>query len=591
MAAPNAFLPMPEFHVDADGTARSVQFDDVYFSRHGGVAETEHVFLAGNGLPERWMERDSFTIGELGFGTGLNFLTSWRAFEASGAPGRLHFLSLEKYPLTHAQLTQALAHQPGLAEYSAQLVAMYPLRLPGLHRMDFGRVSLTLGLGDAADLLPQTQAQVDAWFLDGFAPAKNPDMWDDTICAELARLSAPHATLASFTVAGAVRRGLEANGFTLQKIKGFGHKREMLSGRYAPAGGVAPSPISAHQAGVVIGAGIAGCTIARALAERGMRVTVLERGEVASGASGNRAAVLYPQLTKHYLPATQWHFSGYAQMLRDLVRWKAAGLIFGHAEPGMLKIAKDAEDEQRLHAIRSALQLDASIARFVTRAEASELLGMEVARDGFYFPRGSWISPAELCHVLLTHPNITVHTKTEVTAMTQGNVETTRGRFHADQIVIATAQDAAKHGLKLGVSAGQVSLLSQTPKPACILCQKGYAITVPEGLLIGATYDRQDMSGAVTHANHQHNIAELQNALPKQALHPSVIEGRTSFRATTPDRLPYVGALAEGIWVSAGHGSRGMISAPLAASLIAADIFGEPLPVSRDLRAAVDPHR
>lgn len=561
MQPPTAHLPLPEFTVDAEGTARSAQFDDVYFSRHGGVAETEHVFLAGNGLPTRWMGRDAFTIGELGFGTGLNFLTAWRAFEQSGAGGRLHFLSVEKYPLSLAQLREALAHRPELAPYAAQLLAQYPLRLPGLHRLDFGRVTLTLGFGDAAELLPQMQARVDAWFLDGFAPARNPDMWHDALFAHLTRLSAPDATFATFTVAGAVRRGLQAQGWQFEKTKGYGHKREMLVGRRdgAPA---AVEKIPTHA--TVVGAGIAGATLARALAERGMQVTVLERAAVASGASGNPAAVLYPQLTLHYTPATAWHFLGYAQMLRDLQRWQEAGLAFDMGRTTMRKLPKDDADAQRLARIAQSLQLDPDIARW--------------EEGGFTFAQGCWVNPGQLCRALLQHPNITLREHTPLEALGDGIV------------LLANAGDAARLlPLKLGQVAGQVSVLGKLVSPPQILCRKGYAIGLGDALLTGATYERDAPLGEPTAVAHEENLAELSAFWPTQGA--TILGGRRSLRATTPSRLPYVGHHSAQCWVSVGHGSRGMISAPLAAQVIAAQLCHEPLPITQPLLRAVSATR
>lgn len=571
-----AHVPMPQITVDEAGTARSVAFDDVYFSARGGIAETEHVFLAGNDLPARWRTREDFTIGELGFGTGLNFLVAWKRFVETNTTGTLHFVSVEKFPLTAEQLQHALAHQPELAAYAAQLVAQYPLRLPGLHRVNFDRVRLTLAFGDVAEQLPDMQAQVDAWFLDGFAPARNSAMWSSEVFQQIARLSAPGATFATFTAAGAVKRGLQAAGFTVSKVQGFAYKREMLVGRYeAPSScdGLQDHKITKRSA-VIIGGGIAGCSAARALAERGWQVTLHDQATIASGASGNPAAVLYPQLTKYYTPATAWHFAAYDFALRALARWGAT-----LHRTGMLKIGHDAESDARMRSIRDVLQLDKSVAQWLEPEQATAHAGQALAYGGFYFPHGVWIRPAEVCRALLNHPAITVR---EHSAMT--------GLPEADAVIIANAQaanDLLPKPLSMGVTAGQVSVLEPGLKLDTVLCHKGYAIDASDALIIGATYDRADLSGAVTDANHQHNIQELQAAL---GTHPArVTGGRSSLRATTPNRLPHVGRVKDGVYVSGGHGSRGMISAPLAAELIASEICGEPLPVSRALRAALAP--
>jgi len=219
-----------------DGQPLSRRFGDVYFSRASGLDEARHVFLEQNDLPARFTALaglDSFVVGETGFGTGLNFLAAWQCF-CQNAPtcGQLHFLSVEKYPLTPGDLVKALALWPELTRYSQALLQQYGHLTAGAHRFvfDAGRVTLTLLVGDVLDCFPQWEAQVDAWFLDGFAPSKNPEMWQPELFRQMARLSAPNATFATFTSAGAVRRGLTDAGFHVEKVPGHGHKREMSCG-------------------------------------------------------------------------------------------------------------------------------------------------------------------------------------------------------------------------------------------------------------------------------------------------------------------------------------------------------------------------
>lgn len=563
MTYPTAHLPIPELAIDESGHVSSASFGDVYFSRADGEAETRHVFLAGNGLPQRWQGRAHFTIGELGFGTGLNFLVAWREFLRNGN-GHLHYISVEKFPLTRTQL----------ASLHPELAAIYPLRLPGWHRIQLERCTLTLGFGDAEHLLGgMPSAQVDAWFLDGFAPAKNPDMWSDALFVNLARLSAPDATCATFTAAGFVRRGLMAQGFTMQKVPGFAHKREMLMG--VRAGEAVQTVRPTHV--TVVGAGIAGTTVARALAARGVTVRVLEKHRVASGASGNPAAVLYPQLTKQYGPATQWHLLGYALMLRQLARWQREGLDFTWEMPGMLRLPRDGGAA----ALLASLGLDSDVAAPITAYDAASRAGMEVAGDGMWLPAGCWIDPAELCRALLAHPHITLQ---EGTALTKPA---------PDEVTVlcnAHAATALLPHLPMGQSAGQVSRIACAVPPRCITSHRGYVVPLKQEVLVGATYDRDDMSGAVTDANHDENLAHAHAALPALEL-GDVLDGRSAIRATTPDRLPYVGAVNPHLYVSVGHGSRGMVSAPLAAEVIASQMCGEPVPLTAELAEAIAPLR
>ncbi len=689
-----AHLPAPDLAF-ADATPVSQAFDDVYFSRGGGVAEATHVFLAGNGLPARWQDHmiegglapyprhedgvtpaacgspwkatqaiaearhrlvhRCFTIAELGFGSGLNFLVTWKAFcETAPAGVTLHYIAIEKYPFTLAQLRAVLALQPELSAHAEKLISVYPLRLPGIHRVHLPRAVLTLCFGDVSAMLaalrsddinmrspkdepraagvkggvspPSLKLKIDAWFLDGFSPAKNPAMWSEEVLAQVGRLSAPNATVATFTVASHVRRGLEAAGFTIEKVPGFGHKREMSIGilergiaPYAPEG-ADPLPAGSltlradkkssdddRRAGgkapdhniLVIGAGIAGATVAAALAARGYAVTVLERVTTASGASGNAAGVLFPQLSKRWTPASAWYFTAYGFALRQLQQWKS--LRFEHGEIGMLRLPRHDEEAQQLQGIQSSLGLDPSIVHWMERAQASEQAGMELASGGAFFPQGTWISPFGLCHALLQHPLITLQPYQAVAALKPDGdgwaVTLTDGQvLTADGCVVTAAQESAAllsdYGLRLSAVGGQVSEIAAGDVAAplrTILCHKGYIIPCGDRYLVGATYHREDMT-TVSDTHHATNLAELEAILPDWC-NGTVMGGRSAMRATTPDRLPNVGALAAGLYVSTGHGSRGLLSAPLAAEMIASEMAGEVAPVSAALAAAVNPLR
>lgn len=225
-----------------NGQPYSTRFEDVYFSTSAdnpqqGPLETEYVFLKHNQLAERWqhLSESSFTIAETGFGTGLNFLSACRLW-LSMAPKSacLHFISTEKYPLTQAQMQQAHANWEDLSAISQAFLLQYTSLPNGVHRFILfaGRIQLTLHIGDIQSTLPNLNTQVDAWFLDGFAPAKNPDMWQPALFAHMAHLSHNQTTFATFTSAGVVRRALQAHGFSVHKASGYGKKREMLYGHF-----------------------------------------------------------------------------------------------------------------------------------------------------------------------------------------------------------------------------------------------------------------------------------------------------------------------------------------------------------------------
>lgn len=272
-----------------DGVPYSAAYGDIYHSADGGAGQARHVFLQGCGLPQAWASRASFVILETGFGTGLNFLTTWAAWRADPArPARLHFLSVEKHPFRADDLARLHAQWPEFAALSTELLASWPTLTPGFHRvaLDGGRVQLTLMLGDALDCLPQVEAGVDAFYLDGFAPDCNADLWQPQLFSELARLAKPGAAAATYTVAAAVRQGLTEAGFVCEKRAGYGRKRHCLRARFAGKSNGVESAIPQHLA--VIGAGVAGAATAHALAQRGIAVTVIERADSpAQAASGN----------------------------------------------------------------------------------------------------------------------------------------------------------------------------------------------------------------------------------------------------------------------------------------------------------------
>ncbi|MFM9889186.1 MAG: FAD-dependent 5-carboxymethylaminomethyl-2-thiouridine(34) oxidoreductase MnmC [Rickettsiales bacterium] len=351
---------------------------------------------------------------------------------------------------------------------------------------------------------------------------------------------------------------------------------------------------------LVIGGGIAGCSVARALAERGWDVMLLTRA-VTDGASGNAAAVLFPQLSKRWLPSTAWNFAAEDFSRRLYTSLQILGAQTLIESPGILRLPRHEAEAAALRQINDALGLDAAIVRWVEANEASEQAGVALTTGAAFLPQGSWVNPVALCANLLQHPRIQVRAGVAVRRLVREGAgwraHAVNGEdFYSAQMCLANGFEAAALlpvPLALSATAGQVSTLSadQVAAPLrSILCHKGYVIPLGTGYLIGATYDREDLSGRVTEENHQKNASEVAQFLPGWMTGPAT-EGRTSLRATTPDRLPYVGQLEPGLWLSLGHGSRGMISAPLAAEIIASKLSGEMPPVGPELYRVVDPQR
>lgn len=576
-----------ELAFDGNGIPYAPAYGDCYHSASGALEQARHVFLAGNDLPDRWQGRD-FVICETGFGLGLNFLATWQAWKSN--PGhRLHYVAIEKHPFCLDDLKQLHARWPELASFAARLQAQWPLPLPGLHRLDFGDVVLTLCFGAAETLLPQLSLAADAFYLDGFAPAKNPEMWSDDIFAALAQRAAPGATLASWSVLDDMLFRLSRQGFRLEKRPGFGTKRYMLAGRLPSA--VPPAPTFRRRRIAVIGAGIAGASAAHALKKRGHEVIVIEAGPApAQGASGNLTGVFRP------LPALD--DSRLARLLR-------AGFLLGRQQfpelagaqhvrlgwTGALHIARDTEHETTQRRIVAELALPAEFCRFVERDEASALAGWPVELGGWWFPQAGWINPPSLVRALLA--GIEVRCGERIDSL--DSIDT-------DEIVLANGIDAptlVPH-LKLPIRVGR-GLVSHVPETATppfdiVATRLGYVTPAVDGIrCAGATMASGDRDPVPRLDDHVENLHRLDMLLPGfgKTLDPTQLEGRVSFRPMSPDRLPMVGPLSanDGLWIIDGFGARGLVFASICAELLACQICGEPLPLEADLVAALNPIR
>nr|WP_294864786.1 bifunctional tRNA (5-methylaminomethyl-2-thiouridine)(34)-methyltransferase MnmD/FAD-dependent 5-carboxymethylaminomethyl-2-thiouridine(34) oxidoreductase MnmC [uncultured Pseudogulbenkiania sp.] len=636
-----------------DGQPFSRAFGDVYFSRASGLEETRHVFLHHNALAERFAalpEHGQFCIGETGFGTGLNFLCAWQCFEQHApATTRLHFVSTEKFPLAPADLQQALALWPELASYSGELLAQYDILTPAWHRFVLrdGRLTLTLLVGDALDTLPELDARIDAWFLDGFAPSKNPEMWQPALFEQMARLSAPGASFATFTSAGAVRRGLTAAGFTVEKVPGYGHKREMCCGHLehtpergwqAPWFARPPAP-PAERCAIVIGGGIAGAASAASLARRGWQVTLLERhGQLAQEASGNPQGVLYTKLSPHFPPLTRLVLAGYGYSLRTLHKELPQGETTWQA-CGVLQLPHHGDSPQK-QAELAAAGWPHGFLRQVDQHEASELAGLELPSGGLFFPQAGWLNPAQLIARLADHPNIRQVLGARVTELNWNPVERLWTAYGQDGplaigtvVVIAGGAEAAAFDLTqhlpLKRIRGQVTVAPATAESRglkTVLCGEGYVSPARhDSHCFGATFKFNTDDLSVEPAEHQENLAMLSGLCPSlyralggEQLPEEALGGRAAFRCTSPDYLPIVGPVVdraaflegyralgqdatrrldspppwvEGLYVNTAHGSRGMITAPLSGEILAAYLNDEPAPLPKPLLDAIHPSR
>lgn len=592
---------------NANGTPCSPEFQDVYHASRGGLAQARQVFLGGNGLPEAWRGRDAFTILETGFGLGLNFLAAWDAWRADRArPARIHFVSVEHAPMRREDLVAALAPFTEIDALARALATVYPPALAGFHRLHFdaGRVILTLLFGDARVVLPQLVARADAFFLDGFSPAKNPQIWSPEVARELARMAKPGATLATWTVAGGVRAALSGAGFVVEKRPGLPPKREMLTGRYAaPTEAALATP--ARKA-VVVGAGLAGTLTAERMASRGWEIDLVD-----ARASRDTAAVglLRPIANLRDAINAQVSRGAYLYALQHYRALQHDGYHLQWNRCGVLQLAQDGDEAARFEAIVGSQGYPSSFLEFVDSARAREIAGRDVRGPGWWFPEGAFVSPESFAVASLARAGAAVRKRfgsrveriEREHGLWRAFDEGDRLIAEAPVMVIANAADAKRllPGSRLTLSAvrGQVTYLPASSERTLeiVVSGSGYVAPLPDGgHCVGATYHHDDDDNGVRASDHRENLARAESMLPgfTAGLHPKDLEGWTGYRATVPDRLPIFGATSlEGLHAATGLGSRGLLWAPLGAELIASQLEGEPLPLPRDLAGAISPRR
>ena len=589
MNTEQSWQPLPTAKLVWSGnTPRSVDFDDIYFSRESGLEEARHVFLRGNHLPEAWRGRSHFSIAETGFGAGLNFLAAWRAWlDDPRRCTHLHYLAIEKFPLPASDCGRAFGQWNCLSSLGEQLLAQYPHALPGRHRLLFekGQLVLDLVYADAAEALQSLQEEpeqlIDCWFLDGFSPARNPEMWTSELFQSMAALSSPRASFATFSVAGQVRRGLRDAHFSISKAPGYGNKREMLSGRHdgsAETRPVAPTqtrrkgaqrwhlgPPShwrARQAGrpvaAILGAGLAGAATAEALARRGWQVTVLERERVAAAASGNLQGVLYTRLSHRDSPLNSFTAHSYGFALRCYHRLAAAGSWRPGRDGefcGVLQLLEHPDIDSELARVVAGLP---NLVRSLGAAEAAAISGLKHCPGGLFYPEGGWLHPPAICRAMLQHPRITLledcGTVRVARAGTGWRLFDQQGTLlhQTPTLVIASGHEASQwtetRWLPLQKIRGQVTHLpsrGELGQLRTVICHSGFVAPARCGIhCIGASFDLGDEDPHLRTDSHQANLEKLQAALDLECLdHADAVNlpGRAGFRCAGPDYLPIVG--------------------------------------------------
>ncbi len=670
-APPNVITPAKiAWQTDDAGNQVPVsgEFGDVYFSHADGLAESRHVFLAHNQLPERLAnlaDKQCFTVAELGFGTGLNFLATWqlwrelRAKKPHLTSARLHFITTEKYPIPLNDLTQILAlwaqRAPELAKLIEQLLANYPPLIAGCHRLNFidDNITLDIWLGDAGDSLASLdndsaikRPYVDAWFLDGFAPSCNETLWAESIFTQMQRLSRTGTTAATYSCAGIVKRGLQTHGFEINKVKGFGRKREMLTAVMADNANslalnddnnfsVLPNPLSyipSHT--VIIGAGVAGLLTAWTLANRGMTVTIIDKVAPLAGASGNPRALLAPNMTPIHHVYEHLHSIGYLYSGRLYPYFNRQAAL---QQTPLILEQTGALDLLIKTNIGTAQIADYpnEMATTVTIEEARQLSGLKTKdlANNLYLPQSGLVNPQALKTLILKHPTINYQqlsvtdikeTADKVTVI--GNKESSSDNSQssvticADNVVICAAYESHqldKRIVECRTIRGQLSWFTPTAEqvaglPKLPLKYSGYCApfigqsgdaevnNIREGkpqFLLGASFVDADASIDIREEENQQNyeklledIPELSDILPDDT---SAWQARAGVRTQTIDYHPLVGRLAQSrrIWTLSAMGAKGYALAPICAEALADMMLGCFAPLSAVTLARLSPNR
>jgi len=661
-------LSFAKIQWDESDSPYSPLFEDIYHSRQGGVQESQHVFLHGNELAQRFSNLPQctwvFKVGEIGFGSGLNFLLTWQLWQRLAADSHtLHYLAFEKFPLDAASLQRFYQQWPDLQPLAKQLLRALPGNCGGIHRLHLDkRVTLDLYLGDASTMFEAMfrydrgseaarPEPVHAWFLDGFSPKKNPDLWNTKLFEFIAASSGPETTLSSYTVASSAIKALQASGFCTEKTPGFGPKRHMLKAHYASTTPVIepalnrkkspwfllPTRATGTRTALVIGAGLAGSSTAYSLARRGWKVQVVDKAEqLASGASGNSQAVLQCRLFQQQSPAAEFMLQSYLYALRLYQRpnlgkasqWHGCGVV-------QLSNALNKRKPLLIDALKQ-LYPDSIITR-LAQTDSRILDNIDLSEPALWFPQGGWLNPSLLCQALLSHENIEVKLKTEITALESGSDGWTAiSNSDSDTIdqaaavIIATSHSAAHlsqaREIPLLRSRGQVTQIPSTSRSSKLsVVLSGTRFICPANAaqhMIGASYHSVDDSPSTNSLEQTIDSENLDTVkqlfLDPEFLGQEIIGARVSVRCNAPDRMPVVGMVPKhldnlnqyrdlaknaqrvsdisgsyhaGLFINVAHGSFGLSSCPLSAEYLASLINNEQCPLTSAQADCLNPIR
>lgn len=652
------FVPIITADIDwRDDLPYSLQFDDIYYSAEGGINQSLYVFVEGNNLINRWQqlptnESNVFTIAETGFGTGMNFLLTWKLWEKFAPQNaRLHYISCDKHPLKKNDLIKCLQKWPELSVQTEKLIEHYPVLTPGYHHLAFSnnQITLTLMLGDVLECYEQLlfcgdinlehqlrESYVNAWYLDGFSPSKNQSMWSDNLFTVIAMLSKESTTVATYSASSIVKTALTNAGFVIEKRKGFGPKRHMICAHYEKAYSSSKKnrhtpwhinyPVTKDErTALIVGGGLAGCFIANSLAKRGWEVTILEEKEkVGCGGSANQQAVLFPKLSTYKSPFTQFMLYSFLyanDVYKELLKHYDLGEL-----KGSLLLAHNEREKANQQSLIHWLELYPELGQLVDEKQSSELSGISLPCGGLFIPSSGWINSPELCDILIDNKRISLITGNRVQSINYNQKNWVVNDIEASVLILANGQQVnyfyETNHLPVKAIRGQMTTIQSTQESTKLkipLCAEGHVLpALNNSHRVGASYDIGTSEPELNALDDQLNLDRLKRIAPDIMWSQNVLDHWAGIRAASPDYLPIVGPLPNALefkeiyaelksnskrwiaeaapcypnlYVCAAFGSRGLTTIPLATEWLAGLINKEISILPRKLIQAISPAR
>ena len=579
-----------------NNTLFSEEFDDLYSSAKGAVAECNHVFIKGNNLKERFEnlgENSKFYIGEIGFGIGINFLTTCKSWLDHTKQNQvLEFYSFDKYLFRLSDFKTLNVSCPDLKEYISELERNYPRNIQGAQKISLfgGRIILNLIIGeiDNTQEYIKLMDKVDAWYFDGFSPSKNPDLWSIKLFKCIHKSCHENTTFSTYTSSGLVKNNLTESGFNHSRAMGFSDKRHMLKGTVDTQ----LKKNTSNTKVAVIGSGIAGCVLSYTLAKKGIEVDLYEKSDsICSGASSHELLVTYPRLSAHdtafgsftlhsYIFATNF----YKQLKTDA--WKKTGVII---------LNHDAATEKRQSSLLEK-RADGEIYRYIDPDEASEISGIDIKLNGLIYEDAGYILPEEMCKFLIESPKINIFTSSHIKSIKKNrevfNLNIGKKKFEYQNVCVCAGSETANIVDIDGISIkrGQVTHIESLDNISRIklpICAKGYISPRVNNIhLVGSSYsDSEDTD--LSEEEHLYNLNNLKLVIDEEM---NVITGQTGHRAVSKDHMPVVG-MKDGIYINTCHGSRASVTAPISAEIIASMIVDEAPPLMGRELESLSPER